>query len=337
MKTTGKDNTLFLQALISVAIFGAITASIVRLLQMQNNLSIKTTEEFETVYFISEIRNVLSNPNACKASFLDKRPQNDRSSREIFQYITDENNNSYTFPVFEKGQVFKNTDDYSLKLKEIFLLQHDKEVRVQAGTTGLHFSIEFFNKKNNRIKVLERTIKLFVTVDSDQKIKTCYTLRGLGLGKEITGRPDQFVRKSDNSGHFISNKKLLVNTSNDNAELNIGGAMRLESVEIDCSEKISNSLRYNGRVNKFEMCDSNLKRWIDVNSTSPFSNEKTKLMVSLPLKYSSTRKAFKTCSIVKIDPQSSTCQLDRLEDSRWQIHLENARSRYASCEATCNN
>ena len=337
MNIKNQSGTLMIQALISIAIFGAITASVVRLMQMQNNLSVKTTEEFETVYFISEIRNILSNPKACKESFQNKKARNDRTTREISQHISDENGNVYTFPAFEKGQIFKETDNYSLKLKEILLLQHNNEVRIQAGTTGLHLSIEFLNKNNNRIKILERVIKLFVVVDANQKIVSCNTLRGIGLGKEIVGKSDDILRKSDNSGHFINKKKLLINTQKKVAQLNIGGAMRLVPNDIPCTKSAKNSLRYSAELNVFEICESNSQKWIDINTTAPFDEKLTKLKVSLPLKYSSTMKKFKICTIVKIDSINSTCNLTRLEDNRWQIQLDNPRSRYATCEAVCKN
>jgi hypothetical protein len=337
MIINNQKGSLMIQALISIAIFGAITGSIVRLMQMQNNLSVKTTEEFEMVYFISEVRNILANPKACKASFYNKNSRNDRTTREIYQHITDDKDNDYTFPAFETGQIFKDTKEYSLKVNEIYLLNHNPEVHPKAGTTGLHFSIEFLNKRNNRVKILDRVVKLFITQDSSQKVQSCYSLKGIGLGKEIVGKAEGFSRKSDQSGHFIDKKKLLIGTNEQTADVNIGGAIRLASSDIRCTNESSNSIRYNKELNRFEICNEKTQVWNNINTTAPLEETPTELNVALPLKYSSTRKSFKICALVENDSQATSCQLSRLEDNRWQIQLENSSASYANCKAICKN
>jgi hypothetical protein len=337
MISKNQKGSIMLQALIAIAIFGAVTASIIRLMQMQNGLALKTTEEFETVYFIDEVRNVLSNPKACSETFRDKRSRNDRSIKEIFQHLSDANNNEYTFPIFEKGQIFKDTKDYSLKIKEINLQQDDDEVSVIGGTTRAHFEIEFLNKKNKRVKIIERSIKLFITIGTDERIETCYTLKGIGLGKKVEKRSSAWVRRADQKGHFLKERKLLINTQTARGDLSVGGAMRLISTDSPCSISNDKSIRFNSGNNKFEYCSSRNKEWRDLNSTPALKSARNRLSVSLPTKIARTLKPHRVCTISRKDFTEGTCALKKLEDGRWEIEISPKQTGYASCEAACFN
>lgn len=337
MILNNQKGSLILQSLIAMAIFGAVIASILRLLQMQDNLSVKTTEEFETVYFINEVRNVLSNPDACKVTFGGKTARSDRSTRKILQHLTEKNGSEYTFPIFEKEQFFKQTKSYSLKIKDIYLLQHNEEVRVVAGSTGLHFNIEFVNKRNNRVKIIERNIKLFIAIDENEKITSCYALRGLGLGKEISQEESQWIRKSDQSGHFIQNNKLQIGNKKTEADLTISGEFKLIDDNSPCTLDKNNSIKYSDANSRFEKCSGASRKWLDIDkNTLDISRYKT-LRVSLPLKIANSKDKHKTCRLRSRDSVTGFCKLTRLEDGHWSLTHDNPQSKYATCEAICNN
>ncbi|WP_127716139.1 hypothetical protein [Halobacteriovorax sp. HLS] len=337
MIINNQKGSLILQSLIAMAIFGGVIASILRLLQMQDNLSVKTTEEFETVYFINEVRNVLSNPDACKATFAGKTARSDRTTRKILQHLTEKNGSEYTFPIFEKEQFFKETKNYSLKIKDIYLLQHDDEVRVAAGSTGLHFNIEFINNRNNRVKIIERKIKLFVAIDENEKITSCYSLRGLGLGKKITQEESQWIRKSDQSGHFIQNNKLLIGVQKAKAELTIAGGFKLIDDNSPCTLEKNHSVKYNSKSNRFEKCSGASRKWIDIDKNSLNISRYKVLRVALPLKIANSHAKYKTCRLRTRDSVLGQCKLTRSEDGHWSLTQEIPGSKYGTCEAICNN
>lgn len=332
-----QQGSLVIQALISVAIFGAVTASIVRLLQLQDGIAIKTTEQFEMVYFVDEVRNILSNPRACTATLKNKKSRQDRSINAINQFMKDNSQNGYTFPIFEKGETFKETEFFSLKLNEIYLQQHDNEVLVNGGTTGLHFVVEFRDKRSGRIKMIERSLKLFVTINNAEEIQDCYTLRGIGLNKEIVSKSTHWLRTSDNKGYYLNNKALSIATSTNTAPLNIGGALQLKGESGACNKIMLNSLRFNQKNKRFEFCSPGPFKWRDLEETPPLKLSGKSLRVKFPSTQAKTLKPYKYCQIVYKNFEEGQCNLTRLIDGRWQIDQHSEEQGHGSCEATCLN
>ncbi len=332
-----QQGTMLLQAIISFAIFGAVTASIVRLLQLQEGIAIKTTEQFEMVYFVDEVRNILSNPKACSATLLDKKSRQDRSIISIKQFMKDSSENGYTFPIFEKGEIFKESGFFTLRLSEVYLQQDDAEVLVNGGTTGLHFVVEFRDKRTGRIKMIERKLKLFITINEGERITSCYTLRGIGLNKEIVTKSTHWLRSSDNKGYFLNNKVLSIATKANTAPLSIGGALQLSGDSGNCSDAQAYALRYNKDQAQFEICAPSPYKWRDLNQSPPVSKRGKTLRVKFPSTTTKTTKPYKYCELIYKSYENGHCNVSRLSDGLWQIEQHNEKQDFGSCEAKCLN
>ena len=337
MKILNQNGSIFLQALISIAIFGAITASIIRLLQMQNNLSTKTTEQFEMVYFVDEVRNILANPKACAESFAGKNARRDKSATTITQLLEDESGTSYTFDIFEKGALLKETDSYTLGLTDIYLQSDGSETSIESGTTMLHLTVSFTDKKNKRVSRLSREIKLFASIDNAESIQTCYTVRGIGLGKEFSQDGSEWNRTSDTKGHFLRDKKLQVNTQVDSSALNIKGPIQIGYTDVACLKEVTGVIRYNPSIDSLEVCSESTLTWRDLNTLAPFKNQKYSLRATLPIKKATTPRPFRYCAISYKNYDHGQCNITRLIDGKWELNHSSEKSNFGTCEATCLN
>ena len=242
-----------------------------------------------------------------------------------------------SFPIFEISQVFKETKNYQLKLKEIKLQQHNNEVRVTAGTTGLHFEIEFINKLNKRVKILERSIKVFITINEGEKITSCYTINGIGLGKNASKNNSQWISKAGNKGHLLRDNNLLISTTEQKGTLSIGGALQLMDTNTKCTLNNQSSLRFSKSSQSFEICNSKTRTWENIEKNSPLIASNKDIRVSLPLRSLKTYRKYRLCSIKAKSFDGGECHVSVLEDGRWEIAITGETSNFGNCEATCFN
>ncbi|PIK15689.1 hypothetical protein [Halobacteriovorax sp. JY17] len=329
--------SIFLQALISIAIFSAVTASIVRLLQAQNNLSNKTTEQFELTYFVDEVRTILSNPKACRESFSGKNARRDKSATLITQIVEDETGNVYSFDIFEKGRVIKETDHWAFTLSDLYLQSDNRETSIESGTTMLHLVVNFTDKRSKRVSRLEREIKVFASIDNSEAILSCYTVRGIGLGKMTSANDSDWTRTSDAKGHFLSKKKLQINTDLSTSSLNLKGPLKIGESEAACLSEIAGSIKYNPQIDSFEVCSGSSLSWRDLNLPAPLKNQKYSLRATFPIKKGTTPKPFKYCAITYKNYDTGECHLVRLDNGRWELNHSSEKSNFGTCEATCFN
>ncbi|WP_417335099.1 hypothetical protein [Halobacteriovorax marinus] len=335
MKLLNNKGSIIIQALISIAIFSAVSASIIRLLQMQNNLSAKTTEQFEMIYFVDEVRNILSDPNACKETFTSKNARRDMSATSINQVIEDEFGEVYSFEMFSKGSIIKRSEFWTLTLSNLYLQSDDQESSIDFGTTFLHLEVEFKDLRNNRTHLLKRRVKIFASIDNAEKIQTCYANRGIGLGKDISKKTSPWNRTPDTKGHYINQRNLSIKTQKNSASINIGGSFRVGALDSSCLKEIVGAIRYNPNSDKLEVCSERNYIWRELNEPIAFQERTYALRATLPIKLATTPRPFKYCSITYKNYDTGTCSLERLEDGKWRLTHESSKSNFGSCEATC--
>lgn len=335
MNLDNQRGSIFIQALISIAIFSLITAVVVRLLQMQNNLSSKTTEQFEMVYFVDEVRNILSSSMACKENFLNKNARRDKSTTEIIQVMNDEHGDIYSFVIYEKGSVIKETKDWTLTLSDIYLQSDSEQTSIEAGTTNLFLEASFKNNLNGRVHKLNRKVKLFVSINNSEEIQNCYTVRGLGLGKGLNTEESSWIRTSDTKGHYLKDKNLFIKTTKGSSPLNLIGPLQISSSDISCLKEVTGLIRYNSKTEAFEVCSPSTLTWRDLNTPVPLRDRIYALRASLPIIKATTPRPFKYCSITYKNYEEGKCLVRRLEDGRWELNHQSSKSNFGTCEASC--
>jgi len=229
-----------LNLLAGVFFLAVVVVIVMRTIKKQSETLKNITAEAEIVNYVNKIRGYLSSPTNCYATFAG---QNIDGS-EINSIITIKDGlESKRYEIYSLSKKSFGTQGIKVLKYQLSNSNSDNQIVSDYGLMYLNISLDK-NLESETASKSTRSLKVYVKSD-DGRITEC-AYGGLPEGSNVTQDMGSYT--------FINSSYLGLGTQNLKATLNVKDYLQLDPSDLDCTEKIAGSIRFNGSQNIFEEC-----------------------------------------------------------------------------------
>jgi hypothetical protein len=332
------------QMIVGLGLMGGLLMATMNLVNTQQKLGKSSAHEFELIYLADDIRNLLSNPVNCRASFKgrnSKRATITALKKVVYPRAGEKKKEIITvYQTYDVSQ--QKYGQENIIISEI-TIERDFNANILSGTSILKVTFDKGpDSMDETDRFVTRRIKLFVTTSSNSSITSCYTSRGIGLSSSHLPSNQAWTTTPNSTDIYYAGGNVAIGAKDFSNTLVLGGALQLKGSSLPCTIESNGSFYYNKSKESLEVCFGRHKKWRPLTKGRTILQKRpTHFQIELPAgtdigEISSQRK-FKICYLSSPPKTDGHCEVIGSADSTWTIKAKNISPNPLNCKMTCHN
>jgi len=311
---------------------GGLFLMCLKIIKDQTKMGASSSESFEAMYLVDNIKSLLNNPQNCKAS-LKGHSLSGAKIDTLYRVL----------PSGEKKEVYQSYiiseqlyGQNNIKIRTMRLDGGDKELNTKSGYVKLELT---FLKINPGLG--KRLIKRYIWVHSHLKggkINECFTLPGI-MGTAALSDSGPFQITGENDGLFVPGGKAQIGDQSSSYRLSISeGIKMMSSDELKvCDEELKGAVEYKEEGDGLFSCDGKSWKKMKSGDVSPYKKGEVFEVVANGNQTATKdiSSSYQICYLSDYDFEGGDCQAERI-DRGWLLKANVFRGSRTSCKYVCH-
>lgn len=317
----------FIQFMIASMIMSGVFLASMKIIQNQTKLANSSSDFFEAIYLVDDIKTFLSNTSNCeqnlkgKSTSIKSLPGLFSSDGKIAFSLSNSPENRYG-----QGNISLNQ----------FSIQSLGGV-ISKGVNELTFTVKIglIDSKD----IFSKSFIIHYQVNDDGYITSCHSLPGI-RSTQLESKSfweNDVTKRSFKLSKTLSLKNKLTATQElrSNASIIVEGALNVSSQQNECLDENEGKLFYSKKINKLIFCDQSTTKEINVFKKQDLDSKMFSLKTYRVGKLNKDLGSnWSACHIKTFITDNGNCYVNKV-DNNFILNLERFSGRENFCETKC--